>query len=137
MNSRPGSHLRIDAKGHAALAFDLLCQASVGCASLSPAAASAAADRIEEAQGEIRCAAYLISARLAPSGRRRAERRVWERFFESPPLPTDSVNGIVAMLEHAQDTIEHLLSTYEGSEDEHLASVHVSFACHALACARS
>ena len=120
------------------LAFDLLCQASLICASrvhVQSAQSSAAAERIDAAQREIRFAAYLISGRLPAEGRQRAQSSVWERLFESPVPSSGTVNEILALLEHAQDTIAYLLSVCDPTADEYLASLHVSLARHELACA--
>jgi hypothetical protein len=125
----------VGAAWQATLAFDLLCQASLVCTSRSPAS-YVDADRVAAAQSEIRCAAYLISARLAPAGRKRAESSAWERLFESSTPPSGSLDEIEALLEHAQDTIDHLLQSRDASEDEHLASLHVGFALHELECAQ-
>jgi hypothetical protein len=138
--SRPRSRANVGAARHAALSFDLLCQALLVCASrshVSPARSSVEAHRIEAAQREIRCAAFLISAQLPPADRRRTERAVWERRFASPRPPCGSGDAVVALLQHAQDTIEHLLRTCDASHDEFLASLHVGFALHELECASS
>ena len=137
--SRPGARAHPGAAS-ATLAFDLLCQASLVCASRVhvPSVSSAPnARRLAAAQREIRCAAYLISGRLHAEGRRHAQSSVWERLFESPVPPSGTVDEIRALLEHAQDTIAYLLSQCDPTEDEYLASLHVSLARHELACASS
>lgn len=138
--SRPGASGGVGAARHATLAFDLLCQASLVCAScprLEPTPTSTDAERIAAAQREIRCAAYLISARLPTRSRQRAESSVWERLFESSVPPSGTVDEVLALLEHAQDTIEHLLGTGDASEEEYLAGLHVGLARHELACVLS
>ena len=135
--SRPGARAHPGA-APATLAFDLLCQASLVCASRVhvPSASSAPnAQRLAAAQREIRCAAYLISGRLHAEGRRQAQSSLWERLFESPVPPSGTVDEVRALLEHAQDTIAYLLSVCDPTEDEYLASLHVSLARHELACA--
>jgi hypothetical protein len=137
---RPRARGGVAATKHATLAFDLLCQASLVCGSGAPMGlrrSSAHADRIEAAEREIRCAAYLVSARLPPTGRRRAERSVRERLVESVVPPPGSVDDVLALLEHAQDTIEHLLRTCDASEEEYLAGLHVGLARHELECTSS
>jgi hypothetical protein len=47
------------------------------------------------------------------------------------------VDEVLALLEHAQDTIEHLLGTGDASEEEYLAGLHVGLARHELACVLS
>lgn len=135
--SRPGARGGVSAARHATLAFDLLSQASLVCASrphMGPTPQSIDADRFAAAQREIRCATYLISARLPAGSRRRAESSVWHRLFESPMPPSGSVDEVLALLEHAQDTIEHLLRVCNASEDEYLAGLHVGLARHELEC---
>ena len=137
--SRPGAHAHPGAAS-ATLAFDLLCQASLVCASrvrLPSASSSPNAERLAAAQREIRCAAYLISGRLHAEGRRHAQSSLWERLFESPVPPAGTVDEVRALLEHAQDTIAYLLSVCDPTEDEYLASLHVSLARHELAGASS
>lgn len=138
--SRPGASGGVSAARHATLAFDLLCQASLVCASrphVGPTPQSTDAERVAAAQCEIRCAAYLISSRLAAGSRRRAESSVWDRLFESAVSPSGSIDEALALLEHAQDTIEHLLRTCDASEDEYLAGLHVGLARHELECTSS
>jgi hypothetical protein len=48
--------------------------------------------------------------------------------------PSGSVDEVLALLEHAQDTIAHLLRTCDASEEEYLAELHVGLACHELEC---
>jgi hypothetical protein len=137
--SRPGARAHTPA-APSTLAFDLLCQASLVCAArvhVPSARTSADAERLAAAQREIRCAAYLISGRLPTEGRQRAQNSPWERLFESPVPPSGTVDEILALLEHAQDTIAYLLSVRDPTEDEYLASLHVGFARHELTCASS
>ena len=136
--SRPRSRAHVGAARHVALAFDLLCQAALVCTSrshVSSPRSSVDAYRLTAAQREIRCAAYLISARVPPARRRRAETSVWERLLASSTPPSGSTDEIVALLRHAQDRIEYLLRTCDASDDECLASLHVGLALRELECA--
>jgi hypothetical protein len=122
------------------LALELLCQAALACASrsyVSSIRSSPEADRWAAAQQEIRCAAYLIAARLSPAGRKRTERLAWERVVTSPTPPSRNTDEVIALVQQAQDVIEHLLRTCDAIDEWSLASLHAGFALHDLECASS
>jgi len=122
------------------LAFELLCQAAFACASrsyVSSVRSSPEADRLAAGQQEIRCAAYLIAARLSPAVRKRTESLAWERVLTSPTPPSRNTDEIVALVQQAQDVIEHLLRTCDAVDEWSLASLHAGFARHDLECVSS
>lgn len=134
LSDRP-SHSEAGAVRHAALAFDLLCEAALLCVARSSRSATASpldVGQIESAVHEIRCAAYLVSARLPLARRSRAEATAWERVLTR--WPSDGDDEIVALLEHAEATIDHLLDGPDPSDEEYMASLHVAFALYDLRC---
>jgi hypothetical protein len=137
---RPARRPAVRAAQHATLAFELLCQAALACASrayVSSIRSSPEADRLAAAQQEIRCAAYLIGARLSPGSRKRTERLAWERVLTSPTPPSRNTNQIVALVQQAQDVIEHLLRTCDTIDEWSVASLRAGFALYDLECVSS